>query len=498
LLKVADLVQMDHLGLTVLSGQGGLERRVLWAHVAEIEDIADWLDGGEFLMTSGGGLPASPSKQVAYVQRLAEVRAAGLAIGQRSPEISSQMLEEAERLDLPVLSVRAEIPYLEISQLVAAANADTAQSRIATQLRIYDSLRSRVDRRRSLAELFSHLEDITGYDLYVVSDKGRSLFAELPDAPDSLPPRLPDLTDRSPTIPGGVGVPIPLADRTAAYLLALERDGGAAAGLGAIRHIATVAALELANLYRERDEALQRGGDALADLFAAEMSREQADRALIANGLASDRPLLLVTAKSHKPHAPTTVRELNHLLVDAQVPAMVLSRPEGTFMLIQDEDEEKVQDALERAELYAGLSQPFTDPLAISVARMQATWAAQWPSSSRVGAMTRFEESSGWMTWLPHDAGALRTIIDHTLAPIAAYDAENDTELVHTLRVFFRNERNIGRTAEQLFIHKHTLQYRLRRIREISGRSMASTQDLAELWFTFQAEALIRADALDP
>ncbi|MCD8197375.1 MAG: helix-turn-helix domain-containing protein [Lachnospiraceae bacterium] len=48
------------------------------------------------------------------------------------------------------------------------------------------------------------------------------------------------------------------------------------------------------------------------------------------------------------------------------------------------------------------------------------------------------------------------------------YDVKNDTELYRTLRIFLENERNVMQTARDLFIHRSTLLYRLKRIRKLT------------------------------
>jgi hypothetical protein len=63
-LTVGELVQTPHLGLTVIAASAGLDRRVLWSHVSEMEDTADWLDGEELLMTMGLGIPEGAAGQL--------------------------------------------------------------------------------------------------------------------------------------------------------------------------------------------------------------------------------------------------------------------------------------------------------------------------------------------------------------------------------------------------------------------------------------------------
>lgn len=50
------------------------------------------------------------------------------------------------------------------------------------------------------------------------------------------------------------------------------------------------------------------------------------------------------------------------------------------------------------------------------------------------------------------------------LDPLVAYDAARGTELIATLRAYLRNDAHATRTCEELFIHRNSLNYRLRKI----------------------------------
>jgi hypothetical protein len=49
------------------------------------------------------------------------------------------------------------------------------------------------------------------------------------------------------------------------------------------------------------------------------------------------------------------------------------------------------------------------------------------------------------------------------------YDRENQTELLRTLRLYVNNQQNAIRTAGDLFIHRSTMNYRLERIKALTG-----------------------------
>ena len=81
LLTVRDLATMPDLELPVAAGAKGLGNAVSWLHVSELADPTRWLEGGEFLLTTGLGLGEAATSQRAYVRRLARHGIAGLGFG---------------------------------------------------------------------------------------------------------------------------------------------------------------------------------------------------------------------------------------------------------------------------------------------------------------------------------------------------------------------------------------------------------------------------------
>jgi hypothetical protein len=65
------------------------------------------------------------------------------------------------------------------------------------------------------------------------------------------------------------------------------------------------------------------------------------------------------------------------------------------------------------------------------------------------------------------------------LAPLLAYDRDHGAELVATLSVFLGCSGSWTKAAEAMFVHVNSLRYRIRRIEELTGRSLRSLEDQA-------------------
>ena len=56
-----------------------------------------------------------------------------------------------------------------------------------------------------------------------------------------------------------------------------------------------------------------------------------------------------------------------------------------------------------------------------------------------------------------------------------------------TIEAYLDNDGNVTPTAEQLFTHRHTVRYRLERVKELCGHDLTSTQGREKLGLGLKA-----------
>jgi hypothetical protein len=81
-------------------------------------------------------------------------------------------------------------------------------------------------------------------------------------------------------------------------------------------------------------------------------------------------------------------------------------------------------------------------------------------------------------------------ILAETMRPLIDYDHAHQSSFVTTLRTYLDAGLNLTRTARALFIHPNTVEYRLRRIRELSGRDPRCPDDLLVLSLAIKFDEL--------
>ena len=101
-----------------------------------------------------------------------------------------------------------------------------------------------------------------------------------------------------------------------------------------------------------------------------------------------------------------------------------------------------------------------------------------------------FEDTGAYRLLLPamsEDPAELQRFYEETVAPLVAYDDQYETDLVQTLETFLDADGNVAGTAQRLFTHRHTIRYRLERVRDLTGLDVASTDGRERLGLGLKA-----------
>jgi sugar diacid utilization regulator len=117
------------------------------------------------------------------------------------------------------------------------------------------------------------------------------------------------------------------------------------------------------------------------------------------------------------------------------------------------------------------------DPADLHRAGAEALLAANVAEARGLTELS-FEQTGAYRLLLPamsEDPSELEGFFNETVAPLAAYDDQYETELVRTLETFLDADGNVAGTAERLFTHRHTIRYRLERVKELTSLDVNST-----------------------
>ena len=144
-----------------------------------------------------------------------------------------------------------------------------------------------------------------------------------------------------------------------------------------------------------------------------------------------------------------------------------------------------------------GQSRLASDPADLYRAGKEAQLAAN-VGEAEGSALLAFEETGSYRLLLPalsEDPGELERFYAETVAPLVAYDEQYETGLRATVEAFLDENGNVTPTAERLFTHRHTIRYRLERVKELCGLDIFSTEGREKLGLGLKAMRVLGISA---
>ena len=165
----------------------------------------------------------------------------------------------------------------------------------------------------------------------------------------------------------------------------------------------------------------------------------------------------------------------------------------------------ELDDGLPGFHLTIGHSRHAADPVDLYRAGNEARLAVN-VGEAEDRALLAFEDTGAYRLLLPaisEDPRELERFYAETVAPLSAYDEQYETELVATVEAYLDNDANVAATAKQLFTHRHTIRYRLERVKELCGHDVSATEGREKLGLGLKAMRVLgiaspRGPALEP
>jgi sugar diacid utilization regulator len=165
----------------------------------------------------------------------------------------------------------------------------------------------------------------------------------------------------------------------------------------------------------------------------------------------------------------------------------------------------ELDDSLSGFHLTTGRSRRCADPVDLYRAGSEAKLAVNVGEAEGHTTLA-FEDTGAYRLLLPamsEDPGELERFYAETIQPLSDYDEQYETELVATVEAYLDNDGNVAATAKQLFTHRHTVRYRLERVRELCGHDVSATEGREKLGLGLKAMRVLgiaspRGPALEP
>jgi sugar diacid utilization regulator len=149
----------------------------------------------------------------------------------------------------------------------------------------------------------------------------------------------------------------------------------------------------------------------------------------------------------------------------------------------------ELDDSLAGFHLTTGRSRRCADPVDLYRAGNEAHLAVN-VGEAEGRSLLAFEDTGAYRLLLPamsEDRAELERFYGETIQPLVEYDEQYETDLVATVETYLDNDGNVAATAKQLFTHRHTIRYRLERVRELCGHDVSATEGREKLGLGLKA-----------
>jgi purine catabolism regulator len=508
------------LSTQILAGRGGLHRRVGWAVQAGLQ-----VDPDDLVL-------AIQALDLAQVNDCIQTGAAGLVVDYLP---SSVVIAQADLQDFPILLLPEHIRMRDVEREVTRAILQTENQQLEHIERNHEALLRLLVDNKGTEEIIRALARLTGKAAVLQDKRLRILASTVP--PDmliewrdieerllhfsALPEVLRDrhrlheqpssmLSDLevhatrrmiSPVISGGVG---------RGFVSLIGKEGEFSSSDAAIiEYGALMCALEMLKAKAVSETEKRLRGDFLDNLIAGEWREDEIqDQILRLRHELTDPHIIMVGRWRGDVHP--SIRRLetlaNGIVKAYHISALVRPSGEEVRIFYRCEGENPSRDARRLAELMIaeGKKDYASSSIALgigTVAPSPRAWRSSYLDAAAAADFARLTNANhpldareiGVYRFLsaPGNREALRTLRDDILGELLEYDHKQNGDLLLTLEGFFNANGHLTQTADNLHIHRNTLQYRLNRISELTGLDMSQPDTRLAIQLAVKAKRLL-------
>ena len=536
-LTVADILESKNLAKAkVVAGQRGLTKKVNSVTVGEVPDIADWLEGGEIVLSTLYAVGEKTADQLKFIDKLIKAKASALMVKPKRfiGKLDPKILELAEKKNFPLIEVPPQVRWTEI---VGQIYHQIIGQHLAFQKRsfnIHRQLLNEVIKGGSYESIAKTAASLTGkpvlledadYKLLAAANLKKEYkdmlekFAEIEDS-EELGHSFRLQLEKGKRYPAKVSVPIVVEQNTLGFVSALEtKEPLNELDLIALEHVATITAVEMGKERIKFETEMRLKGDFIDDLITKQFQPSEvllkrasflgcdlSRGALVLIVDIDDFDSLLEKGSYSEDEIQRIRREFFNTcnwIVDLEYKGSLVSLKSDSVVVFMTQAQNtadglsaqalKVAGSLqkglksrfEKFTFSIGISNYYNKPEKIEKAFSEAKIALD--ISKKLGQKEKITDFNKVGTYklltslLDNNADELKSFYEETIASLVDYDRRHGSELVKTLEAFFQNNENINLAAKALFAHRHTVRYRLERIKELTGLSIYSSDEKERL-----------------
>ncbi|NPV69565.1 MAG: hypothetical protein HPY55_02820 [Firmicutes bacterium] len=502
-MRVRDIMNIPGLKehLTLVAGASALDRVITNVTVMEAPDLPEHLSGNELVLTTLYSMRDDETLRVRLIMRLAERQAAAVIVkvGRFVESVPPEMVNQADHLGLPILTVPSQVVFREIiykvvGDLIRESSVDSSALQAETRgpgPQLSQRLWQKLLGNDSLSSFCEDLAAELRAPCWVVSARGDVLASstEMSRAVENalkgtLASAIPQI---SPFRAGSCLVWPCQVLRERMACLVVESPAGIEPALDLLVK-QTAAAIAFNLLQNQR--MVRAAGPELTETFEGILFGHLNDDAVlyklktfsyelqahtyvsVINFELQDEPRhmwvtrLLGVLQETLPRSLSCVRGSELItLITSRRPSDLLSRTSRRSLEITLEEISGPARVLSM-----GVGLPVTSPSALSSSYILAKRAVELGARLAPGRRIHFFEDYALEAYILKGklSAEGKLLMERFLKPLREYDSSHDSSLIHTLEHVLESG-GIEESAAAMHVHPNTIRYRLRKVEELTG-----------------------------
>lgn len=547
-LTVADILAYDFLkGNKVLAGKGGLDKQVCYVDIIEVPDVKGWIKTGGVLMTTGYAIKEGNDIQEQLMQELVAQGASALFIkkGRYLTEIPAVIIELGNRYNLPVVQIPRELPYKDILFSLLSRIMEKQTFILQKSRDIHDQLTRVVLEgggidllARTLYQIIAQTVLILDQKLKVIAlaangKKPAELFIPekklLEQFADNKQPIRLDGTERNSSL---IIAPVVVSGEIYGYVAVIETGSKKMEELyyTAVQQAATVVALEMMKEKEKLETRKRLEANLIEDLLNEEYKSPQTiiqrahylgwdfERVYVVLIIDIDNFEEYFWEKKDEEHMQEIKEKLKEIVrqefLFLNKEAILIFRSDSLVVFFDCEGlaeseikakvinfseriREKINRQISQVSVTIGIGNYYPEVMGLKKSYFEASKAVNIGKSIKRDTDIFHYQDLGIYRVLVKckDDPELREFYQEILGLVKKYDRKNgEEEMLKTIEALLKHFGNKSKAAEELCIHRNSLNYRLNKIEKITARTFADGENWLNIYLALKINDLINDD----
>lgn len=549
-ITVEDLLELKIMNnCNLIAGSKGVRNTISRVNIMADPDIPDWIQEGEFLLTTAYFFEKEGvESQKHLIEVCVENNLAGIGIKLEPyvDELSPEVLELANELNLPIIDIHHSIPLADVMTIAFQEIFNKQASLLKRIEHIHEQLMNAMLEGTGLETIVKIVQDNVKNPVILTIDGSAEIIEELGEKSSHLRDeflkdvqdfrkyqnnrnKLKRLAEDKILINGKfvnrMIMPIVLRDNLYGHIFTWATDmpvGGF--DLAILESASTTIALNILQQLSIKEVEIRYRSEFFDDLVSSDESRrlKALNKAKLYNLKPDDFYVVEVVRFKHKnkteemdvENEPRLLDIINSMFTSIEelinyhkLSGIISTRVNGIQIILGHNEREVLKDKLEEFnEMLRRIIESKKDSLDVKIGVGRIYDSLGETNKSFIDAIRAVRignkisdkdvvsyDDLGIFKILSQDclSDELQDFYNSTLKPLVDYDRKKSTELVRTLEVYFKNNGNLTKIAKELYAHYNTVLYRNNRISEICQMDLNDPEDQLNLQIALKIKKLL-------